>query len=441
MISPAFRCMKPGNAFGCSGVMQPLAAAGESQKNNIFASSPKACMKILQIANKVPYPPRDGGSIATLAMTRGFCRLGHEVSVLAMNTSKHRIKAGDIPDSLSGEIHFILEDVDTGIYPLKALKNLIFSRMPYNAERFVTREFGKRLKELLLAERFDVIQLEGLYLTPYVPLIRLHSNALLSMRSHNIEHEIWHRSYMNCHGLKKCYTGIIAARVKRMELGSLNDYDVMVPITSRDAGIMRSLGCQIPLHVAPAGINMDDFRAYDRKPVFPSLFHIGALDWSPNQEGLSWFFEHCWPVLHRRHPDLQFFIAGRNAPEHIRRIDQPNVVFLGEVDDAYAFMEEKAIMLVPLLTGSGMRIKIIEGMALGKSIVSTSIGTEGIGTTHGRDIIIADSPENFISGIEDLLDNFDKFEAIGRNARAFIAENYDNVSITEALAGFYKEHI
>jgi polysaccharide biosynthesis protein PslH len=398
-------------------------------------------MKILQIANKVPYPPRDGGSIATLSMTKGFSRLGHEVSVLAMNTSKHRIRAADIPASLSAKIRFILEDVDTGIYPLKALQNLLFSGMPYNAERFVTKGFSARLKELLLAEHFDVIQLEGLYLTPYVPLIRSHSNALLSMRSHNIEHEIWHRSYLNCHGLKKFYTGVIAARVKRMEIGSLNDYDVMVPITPRDAGIMRSLGCRIPLHVAPAGINMDDFRGYDKKPLFPSLFHIGALDWSPNQEGLAWFFEHCWPVLHRQYPQLRFFIAGRNAPEHIRRIDKPNVVFLGEVDNAYTFMEEKAIMVVPLLTGSGMRIKIIEGMALGKSIVSTSIGTEGIGTTHERDIIIADGPENFIRGIADLLDNFDKFEAIGRNARAFIAENYDNVSITEALAGFYTEHI
>ncbi|MCK5079017.1 MAG: glycosyltransferase, partial [Bacteroidales bacterium] len=137
----------------------------------------------------------------------------------------------------------------------------------------------------------------------------------------------------------------------------------------------------------------------------------------------------------------KFYIAGRNAPDSIRNISEPNVVFLGEVDDAYAFMESKAVMIVPLLSGSGMRIKIIEGMALGKSIVSTSIGAEGIAVSHDTDIIIADDTRNYTAGIESLLDNFDKFEAIGRNAVKFVEENYDNLSISKALAAFYKELI
>jgi len=98
-------------------------------------------------------------------------------------------------------------------------------------------------------------------------------------------------------------------------------------------------------------------------------------------------------------------------------------------------------MIVPLLSGSGMRIKIIEGMALGKSIVSTSIGAEGIAVSNGEDIIIADDPQKFSSGIESLLDNFDKFDAIGSNAERFIEANYDNLSITKALTAFYKELI
>jgi glycosyltransferase involved in cell wall biosynthesis len=116
-------------------------------------------------------------------------------------------------------------------------------------------------------------------------------------------------------------------------------------------------------------------------------------------------------------------------------------VFLGEVDDAYSFMQDKAIMIVPLLSGSGMRIKIIEGMAMGKSIVSTSIGAEGIGIQPGKELIIGNSPEKFTEGIENLLNNFDKFEAIGRYARQFVEKNYDNLSICNALSGFYKELI
>jgi glycosyltransferase involved in cell wall biosynthesis len=215
----------------------------------------------------------------------------------------------------------------------------------------------------------------------------------------------------------------------------------MVPITKRDAEMLKKLGCRIPVHVSPTGISMDLFKSYRSKPEFPSVFHIGALDWSPNQEGLNWFLKRCWKDLRRKYPGLEFFIAGRNAPDSIRNIKDPGVIFLGEVDDAYEFMENKAIMIVPLLSGSGMRIKIIEGMALGKTIVSTSIGAEGIAVSSGENIIIADDPQNFSSGIETLLDNFDKFEAIGKNALGFVEANYDNLSISKALTAFYKELI
>ncbi len=398
-------------------------------------------MKILQIANKVPYPPKDGGSIATLAMTKGFKELGHELTVMAMNTSKHPVKEDDIPQQIRDEIRFILVDVDTRICPVRAIKNLLFSKMPYNAERFVTKPFGDRLAELLIEEEFDVIQLEGLYLAPYVPLIRELSEACVCMRAHNIEHEIWDRTVKQRTGLKRSYTSIIARRLKKMELECLNSYDAMVPITGRDAENLKSMGCTLPMHVSPTGISMADFKTYDKKPDFPSIFHIGALDWSPNQEGLDWFLKKCWKDLHKKYPDLKFFIAGRNAPEPIRNIREPGVVFLGEVEDAYEFMESKAVMIVPLLSGSGMRIKIIEGMALGKSIVSTSIGAEGIAISHDQNIIIADEPQKFRSGIEGLLDNFDNFEAIGNNAVSFIEENYDNLSISKALTAFYKELI
>jgi len=398
-------------------------------------------MRILQIANKVPYPPKDGGSIATLAMTKGFKELGHEVTVLAMSTSKHPVKENDIPAKIREDIRFILVDVNTKIKLFGAARNLLFSRTPYNAERFVTKAFGDRLAQLLIDEEFDVNQLEGLYLAPYVPLIRELSNAILSMRSHNIEHEIWDRTARQRSGLKKYYTRIIAKRVRMMEIESLNLYDAMVPITKRDGDKLASLGCSLPVHVSPTGINAADFKKYDAKPEYPSVFHIGALDWSPNQEGLDWFIKHCWKDLHNNKPELKFYIAGRNAPDSIKNIKEPNVKFVGEVDDAYAFMEGKAIMIVPLLSGSGMRIKIIEGMALGKSIVSTSIGAEGIAVSHEKDILIADDPQNFKAGIESLLDNFDNFEAIGRNAVKFVEENYDNLTISKALAAFYNELI
>lgn len=397
-------------------------------------------MKILQLANKFPYPAKDGGSIATLSMSRTFAALGNETSILAMNTSKHYFPLEDLPQSLSSSIEFQATPVNTSINPVKLTCNFFFSRQPYNASRFVSAAFEDQLRSLLQAQVFDVIQLEGLYLAPYVPVIRANSRAVIAMRAHNVEHEIWQRTALQCKGLKKIYLQNLARRIKSMESSYLNAYDVMVPITSRDADIFVDMGCKLPVHVTPTGIGTDTLIPDREKIEFPSIFHIGALDWAPNQEGLFWFLDRIWPQLHKANPETKFYIAGRNAPEKIRKINQANVVFLGEVDDAYQFMNSKAIMVVPLLSGSGMRIKIIEGMALGKTIVSTTLGAEGIRCEHGQNIIIADSPENITEEIQDLLNNFDKFDAIGRQAQQFVRSAYDNTVITSDLLEFYKKH-
>ncbi len=397
-------------------------------------------MKILQLANKFPYPAKDGGSIATLSMSKTFAALGNETSILAMNTSKHYFPLEDLPQSLSSSIQFQATPVNTSINPVKLTCNFFFSRQPYNASRFVSDAFEDQLRSLLQAQVFDVIQLEGLYLAPYVPVIRANSRAVIAMRAHNVEHEIWQRTAMQCKGLKKIYLQNLARRIKGMESSYLNAYDVLLPITRRDADIFVDMGCKLPVHVTPTGIGTDTLIPDREEIEFPSIFHIGALDWAPNQEGLFWFLDRIWPQLHKANPETKFYIAGRNAPEKIRKINQANVVFLGEVDDAYQFMNSKAIMVVPLLSGSGMRIKIIEGMALGKTIVSTTLGAEGIRCEHGQNIIIADSPENITEEIQDLLNNFDKFDAIGRQAQQFVRSAYDNTVITSDLLEFYKKH-
>ena len=131
-------------------------------------------MNILQIANKFPYPPKDGGSIATLSLSRSFASLGHRVTILAINTSKHFTDPSLIPAELSSQIRFISVPVDTDIRIMQLLRNFLFSRMPYNAVRFISPVFDQKFKELLSSEKFDIIQLEGVYLAPYLPTIHAH---------------------------------------------------------------------------------------------------------------------------------------------------------------------------------------------------------------------------------------------------------------------------
>jgi len=395
-------------------------------------------MRILQFANKFPYPARDGGSIATLSLARSLARLGHEVTVLAINTSKHYSDPSFIPSELSRLVRFIAVPVDTDIRMIKLVRNFLFSSLPYNAERFISKAVEDALLKLLKEEEFDIIQMEGLYLAPYLSLIRSRSQARSVMRAHNVEFEIWERSATLQKGLKQWYFKHLANRIKAMEIDYLNKYDAILPITQRDGAMLEKMGCRLPLHVVPTGIDADKLVPDHSRLDFPSLFHIGALDWIPNQEGLLWFFDKVWGKILEKHPGIVFYLAGRNAPESFRNLPYPNIEFLGEVDDAYDFIRSKGVMIVPVLSGSGMRIKIVEGMALAKAIVTTSIGTEGIGTTHGNNIMTADDPGAFASHVLSLVEDKDYCMKIGENARNFVVNHYDNRAISMSLLEFYQ---
>ena len=398
-------------------------------------------MRILQLMNKVPWPPKDGGAIACLNMTKGFSMLGHEVTVLSMNTSKHHIRIKDMPADVRSKADFRLVEVPASINWIEATLNLLFSRLPYNAQRFISDEFSQELAKVLTEKSFDLIQLEGLYLCPYIPVIRKYSKALIAYRAHNIEYEIWERTATLSEGLRSKYLRNLSKRIKRFEISYLNSYDLLVPITDRDGIILDKLGNTKPRHTSQTGIDFASLVPTARKLEFPSLFHIGALDWAPNQEGLIWFFNQCWPKIHQENPDLKFYLAGRNAPEWFERIIKlEGVVYLGEINDAYDFINSKAIMVVPLFSGSGMRIKIIEGMALGKPIVTTDIGTEGIPTENGKNILIANDADRFTDAITQLINDRELSNRIGKSAIGFIQEKFDNLSQAEALVEFYKQH-
>ena len=399
-------------------------------------------MRILQIHNKLPYPPKDGGSIAIWNLSKELVAQSHQVTILAMNTKKHYFRIDDIPEKEKENLNIISVDVEAPVKVTGLVSNLLFSSQPYNAVRFIDKKFREKLIQTLRSNVFDVVQLEGLYVTPYIPVIRKYSGAKISYRAHNVEHEIWNRIKSNEHSFfKRKYLDILVNRLREFELKWINEADLVLPITSRDGSEFRTLGCNRPMHVCPAAVNLSEVIPQPRKAAFPSLFYIGALDWAPNQEGLVWFFENIWSNIHQKFPEISLYIAGRNCPEWLReKIDQPGVVYLGEVDNAYEFMNSYSVMIAPLFSGSGMRVKVIEGMALGKTIITTSIGTEGIETTNGQNILIANNADEFMSHIINTVSNKAVCDNIGKSAMEFIRRNYDIKQITRQLIRFYEHN-
>jgi glycosyltransferase involved in cell wall biosynthesis len=389
----------------------------------------------------VPYPPKDGGSIASLAMINSFARAGHETTVLAMNTRKHHITPFEIPDEITSRTIIHLIEVPAPISVLGALKNFLFSSKPYNAQRFIDHNYKHSLELLLKSHEYDIIQLEGLYLIPYIPTIRKLSKSKIAYRSHNIEHEIWQRTARNVKGIKKFYLENLSKRILAFEKSAIDLYDLLVPITGRDEHQLNLMGNSKPSLVIPAGVDHSFQNGIDNDYEL-NLFSIGALDWAPNQEGLEWFIERCFPSVLEKFPGLRLKIAGRNAPNwFIEKLKHPQIDYFGEIDDASLFIRQNGIMIVPLLSGSGMRVKIIEGMSNSKPIVTTTIGCEGINAENGKHIFITDDPSGFSKYIITLLENKQLVLKMGKKASEFVFQNYDNHVLNEKLVAFYNIHL
>lgn len=395
-------------------------------------------MRILQLCKKFPYPLHDGEVIAIDSLTRGFQSAGCEVTVLAINTDKHYFPPEQLPVHQQKMAHYHAVKVNTKIKPLAALLNL-FSNKSYNIQRFDSQEYRAKLATLLQQNSFDVIHLEGLYLCPYIDTIRQYApKALLALRSHNVEFEIWERLAASARNpLKKRYLQLLARRMRHYEVQQLNRPDVLVPITDKDAAFFKQLGSTRPMHTCLTGIDIQQFVIDNTQTDYPSVFHLGAMDWLPNQEGIDWFLREVWGLVLERFPEVQCYLAGRNMSEGFLRAAFPNVHILGAVPDSKAFLSSKAIGIVPLLSGSGMRIKLVEAMAMGKTMVSTSVGAEGINARNGQDFLIADTPQAFADAICQCLQNRNMFEEIGRNARRFAEQHFDYQNIAKELLAFY----
>ncbi|MFH1005795.1 MAG: glycosyltransferase family 4 protein [Bacteroidota bacterium] len=402
-------------------------------------------INILQLCNKFIYPPKDGSAIAIFNYTKAFSAIGCNVTVLAMNTSKHYYDVKNLPEEIKQMADFIAVDVDNEIKLFSAMFNFLQNRS-YNISRFVSTKYNDKLIELLHQKEFNIIQLEGLYLSPYLETIRAFSGAKIVMRSHNIEHEIWERISKNEKNiLKRWYLKILARQLRNYEISRLNKYDMMIPVTERDAQMLKSFGCELPLHVCSVPYDETILKPDKSKLEFPSVFFIGALDWIPNVEGLEWFLKNVWQKINAKFPELKFYIAGRNIhkAKHLSPIISKlsNVVIAGEVENAYHFMNSKGIMIVPLFSGSGIRVKIIEGMALGKTIISTSLGAEGIAYKDGQNILIADTHELFAEKIIKCINEKMFFTIIGENAMSFAKNNFGSLELTKKLLDFFKSHL
>ncbi len=395
-------------------------------------------MRILQLTNKPPAPPNDGSSIAMYNMAQGFIDNGVDLTLLTINTKKH-FKPDNAVDAVFKEkSHYRSVYRDTDVSITGALMNL-FSDRSYFASRFYFKEFEETLISVLKEKEFDIVQLESIFMGEYIPVIRKHSKAKISVRTHNIEHMIWSRMIGNQKNpAKKKYLSIQNTRLKLFEYTVLKSADAIIPITTVDQTYFEGWGIQKPFFSSPTGLLLEKYKVDHSKDLPQSVFHFGSMDWMPNEEAVLWFAQNVWEKVVKEVPGAKFYIVGRGISPRVEDLGIPGVVVVGKTESPEKVYHSYSLMVVPLLSGSGMRIKLIEGMAYGKAIVSTSIGAEGIQVTNGKDCLLADQAGDFAKEVIALLKDESKRKTLETEARVFAEKNYDNKMLVKELLHFYQ---
>ena len=399
-------------------------------------------MKVLQICHKPPLPSTDGGCIAINNISKGLIRELGSIKVLTINTLKHPFDLKNFDKNYIKNSKIESTFVDTKLNIVDAFSNLV-TYDSYNVSRFFSPDFNALIIKTLKSESFDIVLLESLFTTPYIETVRNYSTSKIILRSHNLEYIIWQRlSRETVNPAKKIYLKLLSNQLKNYEINILKKINGIATISNQDKNKYLKLKSPVETITIPFGIETKNYNNNNnnknREDGKLKFFHLGAMDWKPNLEAVGWLLDEIWPKIQKKIPNAELHLAGKNMPDWLFKKKNINVFNHKEVKDSSKFISEHDVMFVPLLSAGGIRVKIIEGMAHGKAIISTKIGAEGIDCKNEENILIADSPKEFF--VQALKINSGKTDhnKIGENAREHVLKTYNQNKISKKLVGFFE---
>lgn len=325
---------------------------------------------------------------------------------------------------------------------LRQLRSLVASRS-FERQLVTVPALQQALDRVLRSRRFDVVNLEFTFLGGHnlrqaPPGDRL---PVLVVDSHNIDYDLA-RQYASAGGLfRRLYSRVNARKLEREELGTYRDADgvYLCSVADQQRLLDEAPGARTLVIPNAADVEFYQPRATDPAPDGRTVVFFGLLSYFPNIDAVTYFVKEIWPRITEVHPKARLKIIGGQAPRSLQALVQQGIELAGFVSDLRPHLAEAAAVLVPLRLGGGTRLKIVEAMAMGKAVVSTTLGAEGIEAMSGHDILIADQPAAFADSVNRLLADPDLAARIGRSARQLAVDRYAWSAAAQALEGFYRE--
>lgn len=402
-------------------------------------------MNILFLISQIPYPLDTGAKIRSYNLIKHLVQ-HHQITLVSFQNTTEDIQKVHALRNFCTDVKTIpRSDVNRTINKYGLLFLNLFSYYPYNIQKQYSRKMERVIANWTNEGKFDLLHCDSLQVSRNA----LSLNSLPKiLTEHNLESVIFRRyCEKETNLIKKLYIYLQWLKLRRYEEMACKSFDYCVACSEHDKKILSDMVDSQKIHVIPNGVDTEYFRPTNHhlslrtySPQPNSLIFTGSMDWLPNEDAMVYFTSCIFPLIKKKIPKVMLSIVGRNPTKKLKGLtkEDRSIEVTGRVDDVRPYIARSSVYVVPLRIGSGTRLKILEAMAMGKPVISTTIGCEGIEATPGENIMVADDPKDFAEKTVELLRDSELRQKIGRAGRLLVEERYDWQRIAKLLDHVWK---
>lgn len=400
--------------------------------------------RILYLTPQLPYPPQQGTAIRNYNLIVQMAQR-HEIHLLSFVDSSSSVQGADTLRKWCASVRSISAPPRS---TWQRLRTTATSALPDIAHRLSSVTFLQALDAVLQETPMDILQVEGLEMAPYGLWSQTIPRApRLVFDAHNAEYLLQQRIFradvrQPSRWLGALYSLLQWQRLRRYEAQVCQRAEHVIACSPADAQALARLVPGLQATVVPNGVDTWSYRPglVTAAPLGEqALVFTGKMDFRPNVDAILWFCEQVLPLIRQVASQVHLYVVGKNPHPRLAPLaKQPDVTLTGYVEDVRPYIAAAAVYVVPLLTGGGTRLKVLEAMAMGKAIVSTTLGCEGIPAMSGRDLVVVNSAADWAIQVLALLDNVALREELGHSARAFVEQHFDWQMVTAPLEEVYE---
>lgn len=395
-------------------------------------------MRILFVTFGLPYPPDIGVRIHDFYLIKNISR-HHSVSLLSLITSPQQVEFLPELRQYCDHIDYVLKGRRPADKNIAEIARCFLNGRPLAAHPYFYSEMASKIRDVVTERNIDIVQIEHSLMSVYVEAIPAGSGCRTVLSFHNVAFN----QYKRMAGMKISAGQRLLYRLKglvmrRWETKYAKKFDKCIVVSPDEGRLLQTIAPDLDISVVENGVDTGLYKLLNNAPGNKTLLFVGTMQYPPNIDAVLYFCENIMPLIRRQIPDVKLIVAGHEPPPEIRRLaEQGNVIVTGYAPDLIPLYERSDVTVVPLRVGGGTRLKILESMALGRAVVSTSLGCEGLSVTDGENMMIADRPSEFAQCVIRLLRDKELKDKIVRNARHLVQTYYDWKIISGKLMALY----